>query len=93
MSEFESDDGIEVQCLIDADGPHPVEATLPKQVRGLTLAVKEYERLAIRAAVEKSADLARLSLCVNPLVGDWERATALIRALVGSDPVHLGYLA
>jgi len=93
LADLEADDVVEVRCLIDAAGAHPLPATLPKQVGGLTLAMKEYERLAIRAAVEKSADLARLSLCVNPLIGDWDRATALISALIGSDPAHLGYLA
>ena len=92
LSALGADDVVEVSCLIDEHGPHPSPASLPAQVQGLTLAVKEYERLAIRAALEKSVDLARLSLCVNPIVGDWERATALLQTLIKSDPVRLAYM-
>ena len=56
------------------------------------MAVKEYERLAIRAAVEGSVAMARLALLVYPLVGEWERALTFIAALIDSDPEHLGYL-
>jgi 6-phospho-beta-glucosidase len=66
---------------------------LPETVRGLVLAVKAYERLAIRAAVEKSLELARLALLAYPIVGQWQPATDLLDALVESDPEHLGYLS
>jgi 6-phospho-beta-glucosidase len=61
-------------------------------VRGLVLSVKAYERLAIRAAIGKSRELARLALLVHPLIGQWELASKLATALVDSDPEHLGYL-
>jgi 6-phospho-beta-glucosidase len=61
-------------------------------VRGLVLAVKEYERLTIRAAIEGSRDLAKLALMVYPLVGQWERANRMIEALINEDEEHLGYL-
>lgn len=54
--------------------------------------MKAYERLAIRAAIEKSFDLARLALMVNPIIGDWELSTKVPAAIVNSDRGHLGYL-
>ncbi len=65
---------------------------LTPEVRGLVLSVKEYERLAVRAAVEKSAELARLALFTLPIIGQWEAAEQIIDSLGKSDPEHLGYL-
>jgi len=93
IQDFAPDDVVEVPCLIDEQGAVPLEAgCLPEVARGLALAVKEYERLAIRAVVERSFDLARLALFINPLVGGWEAATNVLKALLESDAEHLGYL-
>ncbi|MEO0248798.1 MAG: 6-phospho-beta-glucosidase, partial [candidate division WOR-3 bacterium] len=93
VSDLDPLDVVEVPCLVDHQGPKPLPVgKLPESVRGLVLAVKVYERLAIRAAVEKSLELARLALLVHPLVGQWELADRLVTALVQSDPEHLGYL-
>ena len=86
-------DVVEVPCMINRDGPEPVNTgSLPESVRGLVWAVKAYEHLAIRAAVERSFDLARLALMVYPTVGEWSTATGVMRALVDCDPANLGYL-
>lgn len=86
-------DVVEVPCLISRKGPEPVHTgPLPDSVRGLVLSVKAFERLAIRAAVERSFDLAKLSLMVNPIVGEWKVAGEVLSALIASDPEHLGYL-
>jgi 6-phospho-beta-glucosidase len=93
ISDLDADDVAEVPCLIDRQGPQPLAVgKLPEAVRGLVLAVKAYERLTIRAAVERSFELARLALLASPLIGEWELADQLLAALVGSDPEHLGYL-
>lgn len=86
-------DVVEVPCMITREGPEPVHtAALPKSVCGLVQSVKAYEHLAIRAAIEQSFDLARLALLVYPVVGEWSTSTEILRALVDSDPEHLGYL-
>lgn len=93
ISDLAEDDVVEIPCLIDRNGPRPVESgKLPESVRGLVLAVKEYERLAIRAAIERSHQLATLALMTYPLVGQWDRAERMVRALISSDQKHLGYL-
>jgi 6-phospho-beta-glucosidase len=93
MEDLAPEDVIEAPSLVDRSGAKPVPAgRLPDAARGLVTAVKQYERLAIRAAVEKSFDLARLALLENPIVGDWERSGEVLEALVASDEPHLGYL-
>jgi 6-phospho-beta-glucosidase len=93
IEDLAPDDVIEASSLVDCYGarPWPI-GRLPESVRGLVVAVKQYERLAIRAAVEKSFDLARLALLANPIVNDWDAASEMLRALVESDERNLGYL-
>lgn len=86
-------DVVEVPCSIDNTGLKPVYVgKLPDFVAGLVLSVKECERLVIQAALERSINLARLALFVNPIVSQWEIATEVLGALIQSDPEHLGYL-
>lgn len=87
------DDVVEVPCLVDRRGARPLESgPLPASVRGLVHAVKEYERMTIRAATERSRRLAKLALMTYPLVGQWGAASAMIDALISEDPDGLGYL-
>lgn len=93
IDDLEADDVVEVPCLIDRNGPIPTTiGPLPRQVRGLTQAVKEYERLTIQAAAEKSFDRARLALSVYPVVGEWEIADRLLTALTKTNDPGLQYL-
>lgn len=93
IADLAPDDVVEVPCLIDRHGASPLAVgSLPETVRGLTVTVKAYERTAIRAAVEKSYELARLALLVHPLIGQWEASDRVLTALIESDPEHLGYL-
>ena len=92
-ADLQGSDSIEVPCLVDKFGPRPAAVgPLPDCIRGLVLAVKNYERYAIRAAIEGSAELAAMALLMNPIVGEWKPACELIEALIASDPEHLGYL-
>ena len=94
VEDLEQDDVVEVPCFIDRHGARPKPTgKLPEAVRGLVLAVKAYERTAIRAAAEGSPRLAELAMLEYPPIGQWELACKLREALVQSDPKHLGYLA
>lgn len=93
ITDLPEDDVVEAPALIDINGPRPLATgALPDAVRGLVLSVKAYERLAIRASVEKSLELARLALLEYPIVAQWKPSVDLLDALVESDPRHLGYL-
>jgi 6-phospho-beta-glucosidase len=93
IQDLDAADVVEVPCAIDCNGARPVETgALPHSVRGLLLAVKEYERTIIRAAAFGSRALAQLAMTEYPIIGQWELAGRLVESLVKSDPVHLGYL-
>lgn len=59
-------------------------------MRGLVLSVKTYERLVIRAAVERSARWAHLALLVHPLIGEWDVAQRIVATFHRQDPSHGG---
>jgi 6-phospho-beta-glucosidase len=87
------EDVVEVPCQISRAGVIPLPTgALPEAVRGLVLAVKAYERTAIRAAVEKSWPLAQLAMLEYPIIGQWEIAADLRQKFTSSDPEFLGYL-
>ena len=93
IEDLPADDVVEVLCAISRDGVRPKPCGhLPEQVRGLVLGVKAYERTIIEAALQGSARLAQLALMEYPIMGQWELAGELVRALIASDPEHLGYL-
>jgi 6-phospho-beta-glucosidase len=93
IQDLDAADVVEVPCAIDCNGARPVDTgALPDSVRGLLLAVKEYERTIIRAAAFGSRALAQLAMTEYPIIGQWELAGRLVESLVKSDPVHLGYL-
>lgn len=93
IADLRDDDVVEVPCDIDSRGPRPLPAgSLPDSVRGLVLAVKEYERSAIRAALDQSGQLAQLAMLEYPIIRDWELAGQLRQALAEADPEYLGYL-
>ncbi|HUQ91132.1 MAG TPA: hypothetical protein VM120_05570 [Bryobacteraceae bacterium] len=79
------EDVVEIPCLVDRSGPRPIPAgPLPDTVRGLTIAVKNYERLTIKAAIRRDIPLAALALFTNPIVADWDAAWGLAHAYSGS---------
>ena len=87
IEDLPADDVVEVPCAISRDGVRPKpRGHLPEQVRGLVLGVKAYERTIIEAALQGSARLAQLALMEYPIIGQWELAGELVRALIASDP-------
>lgn len=93
IEDLAPEDVVEVPCEISTRGALPRHTgRLPEAVRGLVLAVKQYERTTIRAALESSARLARLGMLEYPIIAGWETAGDLLNALQQSDPEYLGYL-
>jgi len=82
LPELEDEDVIEVPSEVDARGARPLPvAPIPAGVRGLILEVKNYERLAIDAALTRSKETAIEALVTNPLVGDRPLASRLVERL------------
>jgi 6-phospho-beta-glucosidase len=79
LAELEDADVVEVPCVVNADGPHPLNVRpVPAEVRDLLVRVKEYERLTVQAALAGSSQLAVEALVRNPLVGRRHLAEQLI---------------
>jgi 6-phospho-beta-glucosidase len=81
---------VEVPCLVGADGAEP-ERTAPLQpeIRGLVQAVKAFEELTVRAAVEGDRRLALQALLAHPLIRSFQTAQGLLEALLQA---HREYL-
>lgn len=63
------DDVVEVPCMLDANGPVPLNAgAIPEAANGLIQSVKQYERYTVSAAVHGSYEEALMALTVHPLV-------------------------
>lgn len=79
---IDANDVVEVPCRIanDCIQPEPC-GTLPAAVRGLVLAVKEYERATIEAALSGSKAMARKAMLLYPAIGEWEPSEDLLRDL------------
>lgn len=74
---------IETACVVNAAGLTPcVVSDPPKGVWGLVSAVKNYEQLAVEAAVKGDLDLAYLALTAHPLVRDYDVVEKLLPQLM-----------
>lgn len=64
-----NDVSIEVNCVIDSEGAHPIQLTtpIPAQIRGLLQVVKAYEELTVEAAVKGDYFVALQALSIHPL--------------------------
>ncbi len=83
LEEIDAKDIVEVSSMISESGIVPERGgKLPEAVRGLVLAVKAYERVAIQAAIEDSPALARKAMLLYPAIGEWEPSKALLESLI-----------
>lgn len=83
---------VEVACSVDRRGAHPIATGRQgsPEMRGLLQAVKAYEELAIRAAVEKDYGVALQALVAHPLVGDAAAAKGILDDILEADRAFLG---
>ena len=83
---------IEVPATIGAAGitPLPV-APLADDLAGLVGHVAGYERLALDAAVRGGRDRVARALLAHPLVGQYDKASALTDALLAANRDHLAW--
>jgi 6-phospho-beta-glucosidase len=74
---------VEVPCSISRKGVFPHDrGEVEDSIAGLIAQVKSYERLAVRAAVDKDRDAALLALANNPLTGGVEKARAVLDDII-----------
>jgi 6-phospho-beta-glucosidase len=90
---LDKDDIVEVPARVNSEGLTQLEAAdLPRSARALVLAVKEYERGVVEAAMSGSASLAAVALAQHPLVPGITVARELIADYIELHGEHLAYL-
>jgi len=81
---------IETPCIVNAAGIKPlIQGSPPDMVRGLISAVKNYESLAVEAAVSGNRDTALLALLAHPLVREFESAEILLDRILETNKEYL----
>src|SRR5690606_8329944 len=74
-----ADDVIEISCDLSKTGLHPVTPLhVPDAQKNMISCVKEYERLAVAAIMQKDKSLAVRALMAHPLIGSWSLAEKLV---------------
>jgi 6-phospho-beta-glucosidase len=92
LSALDADAVIEVPCLVDVNGAHPVSvAPLPHHATGLVCAVKGAEREVMAAAESGSRAAALKAFALHPLVDSVHVARRLLNGYLNEHP-GLGYL-
>lgn len=85
------DDVVEVACLADATGLHPLPAgPVPEDALLLMEQVKLYERHTVEALRQRSRSLAIEALMAHPLVGSYSLARSLVASYLTEDQPWVG---
>lgn len=93
IEELEDADSVEVPCVIDANGPHPLATGKPPEsIRRLLFQVKRYERQTARAALTGSAAAAEDALTSNPLIKRRDKARMILDEYRSAHSPFLSYL-
>lgn len=81
---------IETMCLVNKSGVKPLKLTdIPYTIRGLVCAVKNYEQLAVKAAVSGEINTARLALIAHPLVMDYDQSVKMLDEMLLANKQYL----
>ena len=81
---------VEINCLVNKAGMRPMRAEhVPEMCWGLIAAVKNYEQLAVEAALEGSVRKMKLALLAHPLVRQYEVVEKLVPELLEANKEFL----
>lgn len=81
---------VEIGCLVNAHAIAPLYvAKIPEMAWGLIAAVKNYEQLAVEAAVEGNIRKAALALLAHPLVHEYDVIKELLPKLLEENREYL----
>jgi 6-phospho-beta-glucosidase len=86
-----SDDVVEVSCIVDWHGIHPLPiGAVPEKQELLMRSVKLYERLTVEAVRTRSRDTAFMALMAHPLVMSYSRAKVLVDEYLQAHAPYVG---
>jgi len=89
-----ADSVIEVPCVVDARGAHPLPATaMPTHVVGLVEAVKASEQLTVEATLNGDERAALRAITAHPLVPSFAVARSLLAGLLAENIDYLPQFA
>ena len=83
---------VEINCMVNRRGMQPIHKSLdkiPPMCWGLIAAVKNYEQLAVEAAVEGSVTKMKWALLAHPLVREYELVETLVPELLEANKAYL----
>jgi len=87
---MDDDDVVEVLCKLGKDGITPQSVSVYNEyVVGLMRAVKAYEKLTVRAALEGDRSVALAALMAHPLVGDMTKAVPMLDEMLNANKEYL----
>ncbi|MDR2589954.1 MAG: 6-phospho-beta-glucosidase [Oscillospiraceae bacterium] len=87
---MDKDDVVEVLCKLNRHGIEPQPITVYNEyIIGLMRAVKAYEKLTVRAALEGDRDIALEALMAHPLIGDIGKAKPLLDEMLEANKEYL----
>ena len=87
---MDKNDVVEVLCKLGKNGIEPQRVSVYNEyVIGLMRAVKAYEKLTVRAALEGDRDIALEALMPHPLVGDIAKAMPLLNEMLEANKEYL----
>jgi 6-phospho-beta-glucosidase len=93
ISDLPCDAVIETNAVIGAGGARPlVIGKMPEKIAGLVSYVKTFERLVVKAAVNRSYEDALTAMISNPFINDYETAKAILDEFVAAHEPLLDYL-
>jgi 6-phospho-beta-glucosidase len=81
---------VEIGCLVNKTGIHPLHVgQIPPMCWGIISAVKNYEQLAVEAAVEGNVTKMKWALLAHPLVRQYELVEQLVPELLQANRAFL----
>ena len=87
---MDDDDVVEIKCKLGRDGlvPQPVSIYNDYTI-GLMRAVKAYEKLTVKAALNGDYDYALAALMAHPLIGDFNKAKPMLDEMLQANKPYL----
>jgi len=87
---MDDDDVVEILCRLGKNGIEPQRVNVYNEyIVGIMRAVKAYEKLTVRAALEGDRSIALAALMAHPLVGDIAKAAPMLEEMLEANKEYI----